>query len=82
MYFYVSWSDPTAFSTVWNNTAKMLTDPAFKCEYQCSNIVDQFACCDEIFLPSLFFKNGAPRCNGGWGGGAAGRACGCCMPQR
>ncbi|KAL4419295.1 hypothetical protein ABPG77_001627 [Micractinium sp. CCAP 211/92] len=58
LYFYLTWEDPYAFDTAKETGAAMLFNASTTpCNLQCSTIVSNLFCCDEIFLPGLFFKN-------------------------
>ncbi|KAL4422476.1 hypothetical protein ABPG75_008673 [Micractinium tetrahymenae] len=57
LYFYISWTSADAYRLVMENTKKMFSNSSFTCQFMCSNIVDKMLCCDDIYLPSFFFKN-------------------------
>lgn len=35
---------------------QVLTNSSFKCDFYCSNVLEQALCCSNIYLPSFFFK--------------------------
>lgn len=37
-YFYLSWTDYTAWSLVSNQSIALLTDPSSECKFSCSNV--------------------------------------------
>ena len=44
-------------------SVQAITNSSFKCDFYCSN-VDALLCCDNIFLPSFFFKVAKVLCMG------------------
>lgn len=58
LYFYLTWEDPYAFDSARATGAEMLFNAStMPCSFQCSTIVSNLFCCDQIYLPGLFFKN-------------------------
>ncbi|KAL4440540.1 hypothetical protein ABPG75_003541 [Micractinium tetrahymenae] len=58
LYFYLTWEDPYAFDTAKATGAPMLFNSSTTpCNLQCSTIVGNLFCCDNVYLPGLFFKN-------------------------
>ncbi|KAI3429737.1 hypothetical protein D9Q98_010052 [Chlorella vulgaris] len=56
-YFYLSWTDYTAWSLVSNQSIALLTDPSSECKFSCSNVAQNVLCCDNLYRPSFAFKN-------------------------
>lgn len=57
VYFYIAWTDFSAFDTMQAQSEQVLTNSSFKCDFYCSNVLEQALCCSNIYLPSFFFKN-------------------------
>ena len=79
LYFYLTWTDPAAYSTVRAATDTWLAGNA-SCAYGCSDWVRQEACCDGIYQPTFFFRNALsfPQARPGSSGGGGGVRCPAC----
>lgn len=52
----LTWNDSEAWYTIQNNTALMRSGQR-ACAYECTDWGRGVACCDDIFLPSVWFRN-------------------------
>lgn len=64
VYVFYSWNDSQAHFTIANNTARVAAGQA-TCARPCTDWAADISCCDDIYIPSFFFR---------WGFGGSGRA--------